>query len=290
MIFHDGEIFMIGHGYESLLDSGKFEVYKCYEKRKDDENVMRALKLVMHGGSKDGIEEAKLSLRRELESLMRTQSSQHIVDLVGIIQYEYWSGIVLEYLPAGNLCDCLRKYKPSFWLRLRIINDVAQGIHFLHQKISTLNDISHNDLKPQNVLLDKDFRAKICDFEGSDIISRTSGLESFKTWRCITSVAKNYTAPEVQTACYNSIGPEAVKIKREKAMDIFSFAMIIYFTLTRKHPLDEIDSCVSRNQLFMKGYRPKMPGKYDFSSTPEANDALGKLIEQMKHCWRQDPR
>ena len=33
-----------------------------------------------------------------------------------------------------------------------------------------------------------------------------------------------------------------------------------------------------------------MPEKYESNSTPEANDVLGKLIEQMKHCWRQDPR
>ena len=69
--------------------------------------------------------------------------------------------IVTEYMPNGSVFTALRnepeKLTPT--KRTLIAFDVAKGIEFLHQR-----NIIHRDLKSLNVLLDSDYRAKICDF------------------------------------------------------------------------------------------------------------------------------
>ena len=69
--------------------------------------------------------------------------------------------IVTEYMPNGSVFTALRntpeKLTPT--KRSLIALDVAKGIEFLHQR-----NIIHRDLKSLNVLLDSDYRAKICDF------------------------------------------------------------------------------------------------------------------------------
>lgn len=41
---------------------------------------------------------------------------------------------------------------------LQVVNDVAAGLAYMHP------NVIHSDLKPQNILLDRDGRAKIADF------------------------------------------------------------------------------------------------------------------------------
>ena len=48
----------------------------------------------------------------------------------------------------------------------RILKQVAQGIHYLHEQC-----VVHKDLKPSNILLDSDMNPKIIDFEFSMVLN-----------------------------------------------------------------------------------------------------------------------
>lgn len=82
--------------------------------------------------------------------------------------------LVFEYLPHGSLQAALfgdaRDGRFLDWpRRLAVIRDVARALAFLHAECQP--PVVHGDLKPSNVLLDADFRAKLADF----------GLARFKT-------------------------------------------------------------------------------------------------------------
>ena len=44
-------------------------------------------------------------------------------------------------------------------LSLRFLYQTVRAVQFLHD-----NNILHRDIKPENILLDRDFRVKLCDF------------------------------------------------------------------------------------------------------------------------------
>lgn len=54
---------------------------------------------------------------------------------------------------------------------MRIIEGIAQGIHYLHEQ-----HIVHLDLKPDNILLDSEMNPVITDFELSRVLSDTNIL------------------------------------------------------------------------------------------------------------------
>ena len=49
----------------------------------------------------------------------------------------------------------------------QIVNDVAAGLAYMHP------NVIHSDLKPQNILIDREGRAKIADFGISKVKVRT---------------------------------------------------------------------------------------------------------------------
>ncbi|XP_025887900.1 G-type lectin S-receptor-like serine/threonine-protein kinase SD2-5 [Solanum lycopersicum] len=55
-------------------------------------------------------------------------------------------------------------------IRQRIITDIAKGLAYLHDECS--QKIIHLDIKPQNILLGKNFNAKISDFGLSKLIDK----------------------------------------------------------------------------------------------------------------------
>jgi hypothetical protein len=74
--------------------------------------------------------------------------------------------LVMDACRRGSLADCFRDESTSLsWAQqLQISTGVARGLAFLHGQQPPL---IHRDLKPDNVLLDADMRAKIADFGAS---------------------------------------------------------------------------------------------------------------------------
>ena len=100
--------------------------------------------------------------------------------------------LVYEFMPNGSLDKWLFASDKNLDLKTRysIALDTARGLAYLHEE-SRLG-ILHLDVKPQNILLDEDFKAKVSDFGMARSLNRES--ES----RVVTGVrgTPGYMAPE----------------------------------------------------------------------------------------------
>ncbi|KAK9048464.1 hypothetical protein SSX86_032571 [Deinandra increscens subsp. villosa] len=92
---------------------------------------------------------------------------------VGIVFY-FPRFLVYEFMCNGSLDRWIyhgdRKHVLEWKCRKKIILDVAKGLAYLHEECR--QKIIHLDIKPQNILLDSDFNAKVSDFGLSKLIDR----------------------------------------------------------------------------------------------------------------------
>lgn len=104
----------------------------------------------------------------EVASIGRT-SHVNVVTLVGFCYQKNKRALIYEYMPNGSLDKFIHNQGSSKgnchleWKTLpEIAVGVARGLEYLHRGCNTR--ILHFDIKPQNILLDKDFCPKISDF------------------------------------------------------------------------------------------------------------------------------
>eukprot|EP00980_Cylindrotheca_fusiformis_P021958 scaffold8805_cov109-Cylindrotheca_fusiformis.AAC.4 len=71
--------------------------------------------------------------------------------------------LIMEYMDHGSLYDVLHNETMHIEsnLLLHILQDVSQGMRFLH---SSIPQVIHCDIKSANILVDSRFRAKVADF------------------------------------------------------------------------------------------------------------------------------
>ncbi|CAL5400086.1 unnamed protein product [Camellia sinensis] len=93
---------------------------------------------------------------------------RHLVSLLGYCLDGNERLLVYEYMPQGTLSRHLFHWneeglKPLEWSkRLTCGLDVARGVEYLHALAH--QSFIHRDLKPTNILLGDDMRAKVVDF------------------------------------------------------------------------------------------------------------------------------
>ncbi|KZV44413.1 receptor-like protein kinase 1 [Dorcoceras hygrometricum] len=98
--------------------------------------------------------------------------------------------LVYEYMRNGTLAKFLFGEKKPRWVqRTQMALGVAKGLTYLHEECS--NQIIHCDIKPQNILLDEYYTARISDFGLSKLLM----MEQSRTSTDIRGT-KGYVAPE----------------------------------------------------------------------------------------------
>ncbi|GKB72743.1 G-type lectin S-receptor-like serine/threonine-protein kinase LECRK3 [Tanacetum coccineum] len=154
---------------------------------------------------KDGEKEFKT----EVNAIGRTHH-KNLVQLLGYCDDSEQRLLIYEYMSNGNLAGFLfGDIRPSWKQRSYIAVGIAKGLSYLHEECST--QVIHCDIKPQNILLDDYYNAKISDFGIAKILmmnqSRTStGIRG----------TKGYVAPE----WFRNI-PVTVKV------DVYSFGVLL---------------------------------------------------------------
>lgn len=129
--------------------------------------------------------------------------------------------LVYDLMSNGNLSDQLCSRQGLNWpQRKSIILDVAKGLAYLHNGLKP--SIYHRDIKPTNILLDSELKAKVADF---GLAKQSSEGQSHLTTR--VAGTHGYLAPEY--ALYGQL--------TEKS-DVYSFGIVILEIMSGRKVLD----------------------------------------------------
>ncbi|CAD6264776.1 unnamed protein product [Miscanthus lutarioriparius] len=171
------------------------------------------------------LESARQGKKEFLAEIETIGSTEHInlVRLVGFCVEKAHRLLVYEYMPRGSL-DRWIYYRhnnaPLDWsTRCRIILDIAKGLCYLHEECR--RKIAHLDIKPQNILLDDNFNAKLADFGLSKLIDRDQS-------KVVTVMrgTPGYLAPEWLTS------------QITEKVDIYSFGVVVMEVICGRKNID----------------------------------------------------
>ncbi|GLU11838.1 hypothetical protein SLE2022_285580 [Rubroshorea leprosula] len=205
---------LIGFGGSSYVYRGQLK----------DGSTVAVKRLKTHGGP-----EADSIFSTEVELLSRLHHC-HVVPLLGYcLEFQGKRAerlLVFEYMPNGNLRDCLDGIlgEDMTWdTRVTIAIGAARGLEYLHEAAAPR--ILHRDIKSTNILLDKNWSAKITDLGMAKRV-RTDGLPSTSSSPARMQGTFGYFAPE-----YAIIG------KASLMSDVFSFGVVLLELITGLQPI-----------------------------------------------------
>ncbi|KAI8536281.1 hypothetical protein RHMOL_Rhmol10G0245100 [Rhododendron molle] len=140
----------------------------------------------------------------------------NVVRLVGYCADGYKKALVYEYLPNDSLEKFIssdHKRASLGWEKLQdIALGIAKGIEYLHQGCD--QRILHFDIKPHNILLDKNFIPKVSDFGLAKLCSKEQSAVSMTAARGTVG----YIAPEVFSRNFGNVSHKS---------DVYSFGMVL---------------------------------------------------------------
>ncbi|MED6146931.1 hypothetical protein PIB30_039336 [Stylosanthes scabra] len=144
----------------------------------------------------EGIEQGDKQFRMEVSTISSTHHL-NLVRLIGFCSEGRHRLLVYEFMKNGSLdkflfVDELQSGKLLDWEhRFNIALGAARGMTYLHEECR--NCIVHCDIKPENILLDENYNAKVSDFGLAKLLSATN-----QRHRTLTSVrgTRGYLAPE----------------------------------------------------------------------------------------------
>ncbi|CAL9080955.1 unnamed protein product [Musa acuminata var. zebrina] len=142
----------------------------------------------------------------------------NVVRLVGYCAEGSKRALVYEYMPNGSLDRFIFSSKPTTARTftseklIDIAMGVARGIHYLHRGCDM--QILHFDIKPHNILLDRNFTPKISDFGLAKLYPKGNSLVSVSAARGTVG----YIAPELISRSFGIISHKS---------DVYSFGMLL---------------------------------------------------------------
>ncbi|MCO5589517.1 hypothetical protein L7F22_043485 [Adiantum nelumboides] len=164
--------------------------------------------------------------KREFEAEMDTLGHikhQNLVELLAFCQVGEERALVYEFMDNGSLDAWLHEREDgpqnlTWKRRMKVVKGAARGLAFLHHECDP--QIIHRDIKSSNILLDKDFEARITDFGLARHMSPFFSHVSTEAARTL-----GYMAPEYH-----------LKLCATKKADVYSFGMLMLEVASGRRP------------------------------------------------------
>jgi predicted Ser/Thr protein kinase len=199
--------------YEIVREIGRGGYSVVYLARDRELQADVALKLLVPPPAAAQV--ARERMRREVQAV-RALSHANIVAVFDFLEEGPWSFIVMEYVAGPDLQVRVRdRGVLDADAAVRTGRDIAAALTAAHRR-----GILHRDVKPQNILLDPDGRARLTDF-GSAKLDGQLGMTA--TGALAGTLA--YTAPEVLAGR-----------RGDARADVYALGLTLYYALTGELP------------------------------------------------------
>ncbi|KAG9459192.1 hypothetical protein H6P81_003700 [Aristolochia fimbriata] len=193
--------------------------------------------------------------------IMKRLRHPNVVLFMGAVTRAPNLSIVTEFLPRGSLYRLI--HRPNNQLderrRLRMALDIARGMNYLHNCTPV---VVHRDLKSPNLLVDKNWVVKVCDF----------GLSRMKHSTFLSSRSTAGTA--------EWMAPEVLRNEpSDEKCDVYSFGVILWELSTLQQPWGGMNPMQVVGAVGFQHRRLDIPDDMD--------PAIADII---KRCWQTDPK
>ncbi|KAK9941303.1 hypothetical protein M0R45_017912 [Rubus argutus] len=222
--------------------------------------------------------ENDLEFKAEVSAISRT-NHRNLVQLLGFCKEGQHQLLVYEYMSNGSLASFLfGESKPNWYQRKQIALGTARGLLYLHDECS--KQIIHCDIKPQNILLDDTFTARIADFGVAKLLK----TDQTRTTTRIRGT-KGYVAPE----WFKSL-PVTVKV------DVYSYGIVLLEIVCCRKNFEE--QALDENQMILADWayncyrQKKLHLLLQNVDDDQAMDGIKKLEKYLMiafWCIQQDP-
>ena len=160
-------------------------------------------------------DDARARFRREALAAARLSAAPNVVTVFDVAEHDGRPLIVMEYLEGGSVYERLRAGRVPRGQALTWLEQAADALDRAHA-----NGIVHRDVKPANLLLDRDGNVHVSDFG----IASASGADML-------------TAPGTVLGTAGYISPEQARGEpATPASDRYALAVVAFELLTGRRP------------------------------------------------------
>ncbi|CAL5003075.1 unnamed protein product [Urochloa decumbens] len=211
-------------------------------------------------GKKAAIKKMALQATKEFLAELKVLTHVHHQNLVRLMGYciETSLFVVYEYIENGNLRQhlCGTGYEPLSWAaRVQIALDSARGLEYIHEH--TVPVYIHRDIKSANILIDKNYRAKVADFGLTKLAE--VGNTSLPTRGIVGTFG--YMPPEY--AQYGDVSPK---------VDVYAFGVVLYELISAKEAIVRSTEPYSDSRGLIYLFEQAL-------DTPDPKEGLQRLID-----------
>jgi len=217
-------------------------------------------------------EEIFESLQWEV-SRLSTVSHPNLVQFYGIYQdpKDRCIYLVMEFCEGGTLQSKLEKDNVPYSVRWQWALELAEGLAYLHDQ-----GILHRDLKAENILLDKNGRAKLADLGVAQVDGLVQSTEAYVVAKGMHDL--HFIAPENFTV---EGQPDNRKIST-KATDIYALGLVFWQIASKGEiPRKERELSFEERTYLYEGQQIEKERIPD-----DCPNAFKRLILA---CWKREP-
>ncbi len=161
----------------------------------------------------------------------------NIVKTYGLGQFPSGSYfLAMEFFPAGNLKAMIQEKTLAVRRALDVFRQIVEAVAYVHE-----HGIVHCDIKPANVLFDRNGRVAVSDFGFAQLMGRSKNSEDYS----LIGGTRGYAAPELLTGRRDQIRP---------TVDVYSLGALLKEMIAR-HPSGLADAGMSSQSADNNEYR-----------------------------------